>query len=49
LAFCSVGLALAADATAEHEVFYRYVVLGQVKDVKGAPLRGIVLERFPAR
>ncbi len=44
LAFCVAGLALAAPATAEHEVFYRYVVLGYVKDVKGAPLRGITVE-----
>ena len=49
LAFCFVGLALPLGATAEHEVFYRYVVLGHVKDVKGAPFRGIALERFLAR
>ncbi len=41
LAFCLVGLALPFGATAEHEVFYRYVVLGYVKDVKGVPLRGV--------
>lgn len=44
LAFWVVGLALASTATAEHEVFYRYVVLGYVKDVKGAPLRGVTVE-----
>jgi hypothetical protein len=44
LAFCSVGLALPFSATAEHEVFYRYVVVGYVKDVKGAPLPGISVE-----
>ena len=44
MAFRVVGLALASRATAEHEVFYRYVVLGYVKDVKGAPLRGIRVE-----
>ncbi len=41
LAFCLLGLALASGAGAEHEVFYRYVVLGYVKDVKGVPLRGV--------
>ena len=41
LAFCLLGFALASNATAEHEVFYRYVVLGYVKDVKGVPLRGV--------
>ena len=44
LAFCVVGLALASTTTAEHEVYYRYVVLGYVKDVKGAPLRGVTIE-----
>ncbi|MBI2152909.1 MAG: carboxypeptidase regulatory-like domain-containing protein [Candidatus Rokubacteria bacterium] len=42
LAFSLV--ALPSLATAEHEVFYRYVVLGYVKDVKGAPLRGVTVE-----
>lgn len=42
--FCLVGLALASGASAEHEVFYRYVVLGYVKDVKGAPLRGVSIK-----
>lgn len=44
LAFYVVGLTLASTATAEHEVYYRYVVLGYVKDVKGAPLRGVTVE-----
>ena len=44
LAFCLVGLVLASSATAEHEVFYRYVVLGYVKDVKGVPLRGVAVK-----
>ena len=44
LAFCVAGLALASTATAEHEVYYRYVVLGYVKDLKGAPLRGVTVE-----
>ncbi len=41
LAFCLVGVALASSAAGEHEVFYRYVVLGYVKDVKGVSLRGV--------
>lgn len=44
MAFCIVGLAFATTAAAEHEVYYRYVVLGYVKDVKGAPLRGVTVE-----
>jgi len=44
LAFCAAGLTLASTATAEHEVYYRYVVLGYVKDVKGVPLRGVTVE-----
>ena len=44
LAFCAAALALAAPVAAEHEVYYRYVVLGYVKDVKGAPLRGVTVE-----
>ena len=44
LSFSLVGLALASSAGAEHEVFYRYVVLGYVKDVKGAPLRGVSIK-----
>ena len=32
---------LLADTTwAEHEVYYRYTVLGYVKDVRGRPVRG---------
>lgn len=44
LAFSLAGLALASSAAAEHEVFYRYVVLGYVKDVKGNPLRGVTIK-----
>jgi hypothetical protein len=44
LAFCVAGLAPTATATAEHEVYYRYVVLGYVKDVKSVPLRGVNVE-----
>lgn len=36
--------ALAGVAGAEHEVFYRYVVLGYVRDAGGAPVRGVQLE-----
>ena len=35
---------LAAAADAEHEVFYRYVVLGYVKDSGGVPMSGVQLE-----
>lgn len=31
-------------AGAEHEVFYRYVVLGYLKDAKGAPKRGVEIK-----
>ena len=44
LAFCAVGLASASTVTGEHEVYYRYVVLGYVKDVKSSPLRGVTIE-----
>jgi hypothetical protein len=44
LSFSLVGLALASSAGAEHEVFYRYVVLGYVKDVKGVPLRRVSIK-----
>jgi hypothetical protein len=37
----AVGLALVAGwASAEHEVYYRYVVLGFVKDARGNAVRG---------
>jgi hypothetical protein len=38
---CAVALVLAVlarSAAAEHEVFYRYTVIGYVKDAAGAPL-----------
>jgi len=44
LVFCFIGLLLSRPASAEHEVFYRYVVLGYVKDAKGAPLQGVSVE-----
>lgn len=44
LAFCAFGLLFSPPASAEHEVSYRYVVLGYVKDAKGAPLQGTPVE-----
>ena len=38
-AFLSV-VAIAEAAWAEHEVYYRYTVLGYVKDARGRPVRG---------
>ena len=36
-----LGVALVADATrGEHEVYYRYTVLGYVKDARSRPIRG---------
>lgn len=37
-------LLLAGVASAEHEVYYRYVVLGYVKDAGGQPVSGRVVE-----
>ena len=37
-------LATALPADAEHEVYYRYTVLGYVKDARGQPLVGRQLE-----
>jgi len=34
-------LVTAATALAEHEVYYRYTVLGYVKDAKGKPRQGV--------
>lgn len=46
LALLVVGgiFTLGAVAQAEHEVYYRYVVLGYVKDDRGQPLRGRAVE-----
>jgi hypothetical protein len=33
-------LAITASAAAEHEVYYRFTVLGYVKDAEGRPLAG---------
>ena len=35
-----LSLVAATVADAEHEVYYRYTVLGYVKDAKGRPIRG---------
>ena len=36
-----LGIVLVANATwAEHEVYYRYTILGYVKDARGRPVRG---------
>ena len=36
-----LAVLVAADATwAEHEIYYRYTVLGYVKDTRGRPVRG---------
>jgi len=39
-----VGVGLAAPADAEHEVYYRYTVLGYVMDGRGFPLAGRSVE-----
>ncbi|MBI4610056.1 MAG: carboxypeptidase regulatory-like domain-containing protein [Candidatus Rokubacteria bacterium] len=44
MGFYLVALVLASPAAGEHEAFYRYVVLGYVKDAKGAPLQGVSVE-----
>ncbi len=43
LAFLLV-LAVAGPALAEHEIYYRYTVLGYVKDAKGKPRPGVQVE-----
>jgi hypothetical protein len=44
LALVILALPLAAPAVAEHEVFYRYTVLGYVKDATGKPRPGQIVE-----
>jgi hypothetical protein len=41
---CVLVLALGTTAGAEHEVYYRYVVLGYLKDAQGHPLSGRTVE-----
>jgi len=48
LAFLLV-LAVAGAALAEHEVYYRYTVLGYVKDAKGKPRPGVQVEVVRAK
>ena len=43
LVFCTLVLLLTRPAGAEHEVYYRYVVLGYVKDARQAPLQGVAV------
>jgi hypothetical protein len=38
------GFVLGAVAQAEHEVYYRYVVFGYVKDARGQPVPGRTVE-----
>ena len=47
LAIVTLLSTLAGPAAAEHEVYYRYTVLGYVKDARGKPLphRDVVLVR----
>ena len=40
----SAPLVRPAVSRAEHEVYYRYTVLGYVKDAKGGPRRGVPVE-----
>lgn len=40
----AAAVVLAPSAGAEHEVYFRYVVLGYVKDAKGKPLEGKTVE-----
>ena len=51
LALVMVALLSPASARAEHEVYYRYVVLGYVTDVQGKPVvhEGIELVRDKTR
>ena len=44
LVLLAVPALVAAPATATHEVYYRYVVLGDVKDARGHAVRGRELE-----
>ncbi len=39
-----LAVAVAAPATAEHEIFYRYTVLGYVRDAAGTPRSGQTVE-----
>jgi Carboxypeptidase regulatory-like domain len=43
LLFIVVSLALFGPASGEHEVYYRYTVLGYVKDAQGTPLPGVAV------
>lgn len=43
LGFCFLALLFSRPAGAEHEVYFRYVVLGYVKDAKQAPLQSVAV------
>lgn len=40
LVTCLAVLAVAGSAGAEHEIYYRYTLVGYVKDARGRPLSG---------
>jgi hypothetical protein len=40
VALAAVLVVLVAAAEAEHEIYYRYTVLGYVKDARGRPMQG---------
>jgi hypothetical protein len=44
LALAVMVLLASSPVGAEHEVFYRYVVLGFVKDMRGQPVKGRTIE-----
>ena len=44
LALALTTILVAGHVAAEHEVYYRYVVLGFVKDAKGRPVNGRTIE-----
>ena len=44
LALAVMVLLASRPVDAEHEVFYRYVVLGFVKDMRGQPVKGRTIE-----
>lgn len=44
LALALAWIALGVQADAEHEVYYRYTILGFAKDARGRPLAGRQLE-----
>jgi hypothetical protein len=43
------GAMAAGDARAEHEVYYRYTVVGWIRNAAGRPLRDLVVEVVRAK